>query len=405
MKVFVIFHRFGPYHVARLEAAAQRCEIVGVELGSETAEYGWAKISGGHSFKRVALFPEGDSRGQPVRELEKRMRDVLAQERPDVVAIPGWSERGALVALHCSVEYSVPVILMSETAANDEARTWRKEAVKRRIVRRCSSALVGGMRHRDYLVALGMAPERIFTGYDAVDNDYFAEGSADVRSRRSELRQKHGLPQNYFLASARFIPKKNLDTLIRAYAEYRTQAVDLRLPASDLWSLVILGDGPLKSDLCHLVSGLGIADFIVMPGFKQYDELPIYYGLANAFVHASRVEQWGLVVNEAMASGLPVIVSDRCGCAPELVKVSANGFLFDPTNQQELASHLLMTSNLSTEDRAVMGRISQEIVAQFDSEVFGEGMSKAAEWALAHGAKSLSLFDRLLLWAAMRLPR
>ncbi len=72
----------------------------------------------------------------------------------------------------------------------------------------------------------------------------------------------------------------------------------------------------------------------ILPGFKPYDELPVYYALANAFVHASTSEQWGLVVNEAIATGLPVIVSNRCGCAPELV--NGNGFTFDPTNEDEL---------------------------------------------------------------------
>ena len=82
-----------------------------------------------------------------------------------------------------------------------------------------------------------------------------------------------------------------------------------------------------------------------LPGFKPYDELPVYYALANAFVHASTTEQWGLVVNEAIASGLPVIVSNRCGCAPELV--NGNGFTFDPTNEHELTARLLEMASLS----------------------------------------------------------
>ena len=78
-----------------------------------------------------------------------------------------------------------------------------------------------------------------------------------------------------------------------------------------------------------------------MPGFKQYDELPIYYGLAGAFIHASTTEQWGLVVNEAMAAGLPVIVSERCGCAPDLVENGRNGFTFDPYDVDAL-THLML---------------------------------------------------------------
>ncbi len=86
-------------------------------------------------------------------------------------------------------------------------------------------------------------------------------------------------------------------------------------PNPEMWDLVLLGDGPLKPTLLKLISSLGLESCVHLPGFKQYDELPVYLGLAETFIHASTTEQWGLVVNEAMASGLPVLVSNRCGCA------------------------------------------------------------------------------------------
>jgi len=115
-------------------------------------------------------------------------------------------------------------------------------------------------------------------------------------------------------------------------------------------------------------------------GFESYDELPIYYGLANAFVHASMTEQWGLVVNEAIASGLPVIVSNRCGCAPELV--SDNGSTFDPTNEHELTARLLEMSSLSDRERKHLGGNSYRIAANFAPERFGEGLERAASMAM-----------------------
>ncbi len=116
--------------------------------------------------------------------------------------------------------------------------------MKRRIVDLFSAALVGGQRHVEYLAELGMPRERIFTGYDVVDNHYFRQKAEEIRSQRSpppptslrqgyggsrgyggqEVRKKYGLPENYFLASARFIEKKNLPTLIQAYAEYRRRS-------------------------------------------------------------------------------------------------------------------------------------------------------------------------------------
>jgi glycosyltransferase involved in cell wall biosynthesis len=393
VKVAVIFHRFGPYHCARLEAAAQRCNVVALELGAETREYQWSKVDKALSFERVTLFPKGDSRTKPSDELERRIRDALSASRSDAVAIPGWSEKGALCALRWCLDEAVPAVLMSESTATDEPRVWWKELLKRRIVALCSAALVGGQRHKDYLTDLGMPADRIFTGYDVVDNEYFARGAEEVGGRKSEVRDQLGLPENYFLASARFIPKKNLEMLIRAYANY----ADLRPPTSDLWSLVIVGDGPLRPELEHLISNLRTQRSVLMPGFKQYNELPIYYGLANAFVHASTSEQWGLVVNEALASGLPVLVSDRCGCAPELVREGINGFTFGPGNQSQLTSLLLQMSSLPIEERKRMGHAGRQIATQFAPEKFGEGLESAARLALSQSRKTLGSLDGLVL--------
>jgi glycosyltransferase involved in cell wall biosynthesis len=419
VKLAVIFHRFGPYHFARLEAAARHGEVAGIELGAETREYQWTKVEETAGFRRITLFPEGDSRLSPTHELEKRMRNALSASVPDVVAIPGWSEKGALLALQWCVENKIPVVLMSESTATDEPRVWWKESVKRRIVALCSSALVGGERHREYLSDLGMPRDRVFIGYDAVDNERFADAKRVIgyqlleetgedgdqkledRGRRSEVRRKYGLPDNYFLASARFIPKKNLAALIRAYAEYRKK-VGSGKSKVEVWSLVILGDGPLRSDLCSLISRLGLESYVVMPGFKQYDELPVYYALANAFVHASSSEQWGLVVNEALASGLPVIVSNRCGCVPELVKDGINGFTFDPGDQEQLTSRLLEMASFSQERREELGKAGSRIVAEFGPERFADGLLRAAESAVELGPRKPTVFQRVLLQSQLR---
>ena len=133
-----------------------------------------------------------------------------------------------------------------------------------------------------------------------------------------------------------------------------------------------------------------------MPGFRPYDELPVYYALANAFVHASTIEPWGLVVNEALASALPVILSDRCGCAPELV--NGNGFTFDPTNEGELTARLLNMASLSDEERKHLGDNSYRIAANFAPERFGEGLERAATMAMEVPHKRFGVMDRALLF-------
>jgi len=430
LKVAVVFHRLGPYHEARLSAATRVVSLMPIQGSASDNTYAWDPLPPSDEFQLQTLFPGDGMQSSPSPPQEERAgerrqsqvqsQDVSAQETqnrlylaldqtsPEVVAVPGWSSRLALAALTWCLRTGTPALMMSETTAWDETRSGVKEWIKRRIIRLCSAGLAGGNPHRDYLAALGMPKDRIFLGYDAVDNEYFATKVEESRKQKVESRDKHGLPDNYFLASARFIEKKNLPRLLHAYALYREKAESRKLK-TDIWDLVLLGDGPLRetlnSQLSTLLSlatedgsALKLQPHVRMPGFKQYPELPAYYGLARAFIHASTTEQWGLVVNEAMASGLPVLVSNRCGCAPDLVQEGVNGFTFDPYDVEQIAELMLKLSTLNSQ-LSTMGRASERIIANWGPERFAQGLKAAAECAMAVGAKKAGLLDRLLLRA------
>jgi len=161
--------------------------------------------------------------------------------------------------------------------------------------------------------------------------------------------------------------------------------------------LVLLGDGPLKANLSRLVSELRLDGHVHLPGFLQYHELPAYYGLADVFVHASTTEQWGLVVNEAMAAGLPVIVSNRCGCVPNLVAEGKNGFTFDPGSVESLAKLMLDMCHFSKRRLEDMGAESQRIVEGFTPAHFATGAEQAIDAAKAAPIRRSSLFSSLLV--------
>jgi 1,2-diacylglycerol 3-alpha-glucosyltransferase len=401
MKVAVLFDNFGPYHIARLRAASQRMELLAVEFVKRSHVYAWRALSTrGEPFQHVTLLSTGTSHATCARALFRLLDLQLSCFRPDAVAIPGWSSRCAFAALDWCLNTRTPAIVMSESSAHDKAHNRWKELMKCRYVQLCASALAGGRTHSEYLGALGLAGDQIFHGYDVVDNEYFATRAAKIRQQRSEARKRLGLPERFFLASARFIQKKNLLRLIEAYALYRL-LVRSNSQESEAWDLVLLGDGPLRPTLCSRVDALGLHSCVHLPGFKQYEELPVYYGLASAFVHASTVEQWGLVVNEAMASGLPVLVSNRCGCSRELVREGINGFTFDPYNIGALAGLMFKVTRLEVARLATMGEESRRTSAAWGPERFASGLAAAAECARRVGPKSASLLDRLLMRALM----
>jgi glycosyltransferase involved in cell wall biosynthesis len=262
---------------------------------------------------------------------------------------------------------------MSETKADDAPRMWWKEIAKRWLLSRCDAALVGGRSHARYLEELGFPTDRIVLGYDVVDNDYFRRGSALVRHEAQARRAAAGLPGNYFFACTRFIARKNVDLLLRAYARYRTRASG-EIP----WGLVIAGGGEEEARLKALERALDL-DGVIWPGFVQYDELPLYYGLASAFVHAAVAEPWGLVVNEAIASGLPVLVSRSVGAAGELVAHGVNGYLFDPHDANDLAEAMTQLAGLSAVERTDMASASSAIASRWEPSRFGAGLLTAAQ--------------------------
>lgn len=391
IRIAVVFDRLGPYHQARLHAAGREMEVTTVEIAGDSSTYDWEKVDASSQFQRTTLFPETDRSTVSRSDLQAAMNSTLDAISPEVVAVPGWSYPRALAALRWCCDHRIPAVVMSESAGHDFERMWWRERVKRRIVRHFGAGLVGGTPHRAYLRELGMTEGDIFMGYDAVDIEHFTAGAEAVRSSGKNSRDQHSLPDQYFLASGRFVPKKNFPRLIKAFAQYRR-----RVSSEEGWDLVLLGEGAERDAIEEAIDTEGVRERVHLPGFKQYDELPAYYGLAEAFVHPSTREQWGLVVNEAMAAGLPVIVSERCGCAPDLVDEGRNGFTFDPYDTSELAQLLVRTAHGDV-NREQMGAASKNIIAEWGPERFATGLRKAAESALQAGSPSTSLFDQLLM--------
>ncbi|MEI9973822.1 MAG: glycosyltransferase [Ignavibacteriota bacterium] len=135
---------------------------------------------------------------------------------------------------------------------------------------------------------------------------------------------------------------------------------------------MLCGNGPLLEALRTEAERAGIADCVQFAGLKSTRELPAYYAFARCLVLPSTREPWGLVVNEAMASGLPVVVSNRCGSAEDLVEHGANGLVFDPSQASALTDVLHRVGSLKRERLEEMGRRSREIIARYSPEIFAQ---------------------------------
>ncbi len=385
MRLAIGFENFGPYHLARLNALARHAEVLGIELHAKSTIYDWDPTKTADiRFARRTIFDIGQVPKAP-REIERKISVELDRFKPEVVLIPGWASALALAMTVWCCRNRMPSVVMSESNAFDHRRNPIRERLKLLLINIHSAAFVGGSSHKDYLVRLGMAADCIETGYDVVDNAHFAHPpSGSTRPH----------PRRYFLASARFISIKNLDGLLRAFARARARG------EMDDVDLVLLGDGAERGSLERLRTDLGLGDAVHMPGFIQYPDLPVWYGHAEAFVHVSAVEPWGLVVNEAMSAGLPVIVSRTCGAA-ELVQDGECGWVVDHNDIRAIADcmHILATD---VTGRGRMGAAARALIAGHGPAHFGEGGLAAATHAKRKGFQGRGLVGRVIAEALIR---
>jgi glycosyltransferase involved in cell wall biosynthesis len=265
------------------------------------------------------------------------------------------------------------------------------DAIKRRIYRNVDAVLVPAPSHSTSYQNWGMSERRIFFGVDVVDNAFFADRADDSRRAGHADLARAGLdlPGDYFLGVGRLVPKKNWPPLLDAYEGYR------RGNPADPWGLVLVGDGPLRAELEARAQSL--PDVRILH-FTAPAELVILYAWASALVLPSfHGETWGLVVNEAMACGLPVLISEECGCAESLVEAGANGWTFSPHDVEALSALMNRLASLPLSERAELGRRSREIVATWSLDRFVEGACAAITTCQQERRGFASPLDRLLL--------
>ncbi|MCB8951265.1 MAG: glycosyltransferase family 4 protein [Ardenticatenales bacterium] len=384
MRLSIIFTEYLHYHVARCQALWQTATSQGhqVHLWSLRAAAPELPASGYHEQLRdkVKLIAPSASL-QPNSHEAARMTYRCADEvRPDAILIPGYATRYARALLRWCHHHGAGAVLMSESRAADFARQRWRESLKGVLVRQFDAALVGGQPHQRYLEGLGMPAQAIFDRYDVVDNAYWSTQTDRARQEAATWRARLGLTTPYFMTANRFVEKKNLRRLVGAYARYRAAV-------AQPWSLVLAGSGPLEAEIRQAVAAHGLEDSVLLPGYLPTEQLVPYFALAEAFIHPSHhAEQWGLVVNEAMAAALPVLVSKTVGCVEDLLLPQVTGFTFDPFSEAAMADAMMLLSALSAAERARMGRRGREHISAFSPQTFAENALAAAEMARARQA-------------------
>jgi glycosyltransferase involved in cell wall biosynthesis len=290
-----------------------------------------------------------------------------------VIFYLGWGTVTSLIGIVTCRLAGLPFLLWSDSCLpppEDTIGRRIRAAFLRRLFRWAHGFLVCGRLNEDHYRHYGADPLRFFPVPFAVDNQRFEAGSRFATGEREALRAGLRIEagQVAVVFSAKLLPRKDPMTLLAAVGRMRNRARVV---------VVFLGDGVLRPALESYARSEGIeARF---PGFLNQSDLPKYYAMGDVFVLPSVFEPRGAVVHEAMACGLPVVVSDRCGASGDIVHPGENGFVFPAGDAGALAGHLDVLAE-DLELRRRMGARSREIVADWN---FAHGVNGVKEAARA----------------------
>ena len=375
-RVAVIWIDWYAYHIARFRGLNAAPMLAGRVAGLELV--GGVGVHAGLKFREdlppelaiETLEPESNWAEVSKFRLAHKLWTRLSELDPELVLVPGYYTLPAVAAALWARLHHSASVLMTESTAYDHPRVAWKEWAKGLLLRVLFDwAVTGGQEHRAYLDQLSFPAGRSARFYDVVDNQFFAEGTDALRDRSPA---EFGLPDEpYFVYVGRFAEEKNVSQLLDSWILYRR--------GGGTWPLVLVGDGPLASSLRESAAASGFGSEVYLPGLKSSRSLVPYYAFAGCFVLPSTREPWGLVVNEAMASGLPVLVSDRCGCAADLVEQGRNGFVFDPADGQALIARMHQISSLSSAELHNMRSESRRLIHLYSPQNFGLEIARIAE--------------------------
>jgi len=315
---------------------------------------------------------------------------LLASGGFDALWVHGYAHQALLRAIMYARLNGVSVVLRGDTRLGPPQPALVKRGVKRTLLPRLfklfDAFLAIGSSNRDHYRYHGVADHRIFMTPYAVDNHFFAERAAAASLHRDSFRSALGLAKGHpiILFVGKLQRLKGVHDLLEAFVRI---APDCRRAPP---YLLFVGDGEERTALEARVRLLR-TDYVRFIGFKNQTQLPAYYDLCDLFVLPSANEAWGLVLNEVMNAGKPVIASDRVGAARDLIREGVNGFVF-PAGQVAALSERITAVLARPATAARMGLVSRQIVSGWNFEADRIGLIEALAYLKSVKRRKTSLF-------------
>jgi glycosyltransferase involved in cell wall biosynthesis len=337
-----------------------------IEIAGSQSNYHWDATAVEDSVNHVSLFADRDYLSLSYIEIRSALARALDCLTPKIVVINGWGLKESIAALAWCCKRSVPRVVISDSQRIDRKRSLLKECFKKSFLAQCQAAFTGGKPHVRYLKTLGLPSEDCFVGCDVVDNEFFRIAASRKSNGHMEPKKK----TLELLSCIRLIPEKNIPGTLKTLA-----AIDFP------WHWTIAGEGPERKMIEGTITHLQLQDRVQLLGAVPYKLIPRLYQATDVYLQPSISEPWGLAVNEAMASRLPLLVSIQCGCHEDLVLEGVNGYTFDSRSAKSLA--VALKKMWEDKDRwDAMGRESERIIVFWSLDLFAQNLWKTCELAM-----------------------
>jgi glycosyltransferase involved in cell wall biosynthesis len=316
--------------------------------------------------RAVGWSHHGDGfESRTVRLEEIRSIVFNAQPRPLAVLTAGWKQPSAVRATLAARIAGIPVIQPSDKTLNERSPKGPSRLALTTFhavrVRAADAFFTTGLLGTQALRSLGVPHERIATGLYPIEVQHWQSRGQDLGVASARLRPQ--APDAFVvLAVSKWSERENPLDIIEAFALLRSQ-----FPKA---FLIYVGDGPMRKEVAARIVELGLGSAVSLPGYVSYDQLPSYYYAADVFVHAPKLEPWGISVLEAMACSVPVVATTTVGAAADLVIPGSTGELAYPSSSESLARALLRVAR--TEKGRNMGQKALERVKRFDTSTVAE---------------------------------
>ena len=380
-KTVILTEIIAPYRIPVFNVLASRAEVdLHVIFLAETDQTvrQWHVYRNEISFSYQVLPSWRWRAGANSLLLNWGLSTALNKSDPQVIICGGYNYLASWQALWWARRHRADFVLWSESNGHDtrSGKVW-VEFLKRYFLSKCDRFVVPGKASFQYLEVLGSAGKNIVTAHNAVDNSLFASQAEKTKTHADVFRERLKLPLRFILFAGRLVPEKGVFDLLESYAmldsEIRSEV-----------GLVFAGDGACRTELVERAKQIAPGT-VYFPGFAQREDLAGMYAMADCFVLPTHTDPWGLVVNEAMACGLPIIVSSVAGCAADLVEDGWNGYVVPPGDLSKLSVAINSLLRQPALKRQMSAR-SLERIRNYSPEACADGLAAVAN-SLVTGAR------------------